>query len=114
MSDTYLEESPDRIVLELKPGGPMELTGRSDSFAALARYYERHYRPDDAGLETAPKLFVTRLETGSIIAEIAPYAVFFGQMLNVINAPVIVANFTQRFVSAVRAFIDPAGTLSKV
>jgi hypothetical protein len=91
----------------------MELTGLSDSFAALARYYERHYRPDDTWLETAPKLFITRLETGSIIAEIAPYAVFFGQVIAAINAPVIVANFTHRLVHAVRAFTDPGGSLSR-
>jgi len=75
---TVIEERGDRIVLVLDPGGPIELTGLSDSFAALARYYERHYRPQ-AGLDTAPKLFITKLATGSIIAEIAPYVVLFGQ-----------------------------------
>ena len=37
--------------------------------------YERYYRSND---EAALKLFVTRLETGSVIAEIAPYGIMMG------------------------------------
>lgn len=103
---TVIEERGDRIVLILDPGGPIELTGLSDSFAALARYYERHYRPQ-AELDTAPKLFVTRLATGSIIAEIAPYVVLFGQAFVGMGGAVTVADFTNRFVHAIRAFSDP-------
>jgi hypothetical protein len=103
---TVLEERGDRIVLILDPGGPIELTGLSDSFAALARYYERHYRPQP-DVDTAPKLFITRLSTGSIVAEIAPYVVLFGQAFVGMGGAITVADFTNRFVHAIRAFTDP-------
>lgn len=95
--------APDRIVLRLEPGGPVELTGLTDSFAALARFYERHYR-DDGDPATAPKLFVTKLETGSIIAEIAPYAVILGQAYSAVGGAVNVADFTKRLSDGLRAF----------
>jgi hypothetical protein len=57
-----LEDPGDRLVLNLDPGGPVELTGLTESFGALARMYERHYRGDDKS-EPAPRLYVTRLKS---------------------------------------------------
>jgi hypothetical protein len=114
MAETLIEESTERIIVELDPGGPVELTGLSDSFAALARYYERYYRPPGSDIDTAPKLFITRLATGSIIAEIAPYALFFGQIYVAMGGAVTVGDFTHRFVQAVRAFSDPHGARSSL
>ena len=37
-------DSRDRLIVKFDPGGPVELTGLSDSFAALARICERHNR----------------------------------------------------------------------
>lgn len=90
----------DRIVIELYPGDPIELGDLSSSFAALARMYERHYRQDG---ETAPKLYVTRLETGSVLMEIAPFVTIMGA-LAVMNNAVIVADFTSRLWRGVAAF----------
>jgi hypothetical protein len=96
----------DRLIIAIHPGDePVELEALSKSFAALANIYERHYR--QAG-EGAPKLFVTRLETGSVIAEIAPYAEVFGQALSFASHSTTVADFTQRLVAGIRAFINPS------
>src|SRR5258708_209740 len=56
-----LEDIPDRLIIDLDPGGPVELTGLTESFAALARMYSRHYRSHGES-EPAPRLYVTRLE----------------------------------------------------
>lgn len=100
-----MAEAEDRLIIEIHPGEePVELEALSRSFAALANIYERHYRQ---GGEGAPKLFITRLETGSVIAEIAPFAEVFGQALTFASHSVTVADFTNRLVSGIRAFIDP-------
>ena len=46
-----VEEHGDRLIITLDPGEPVGLEDLADSFAALARMYERHYRRND---ETAP------------------------------------------------------------
>jgi hypothetical protein len=106
MAQTIVEESADRVIIVLDPGGPIELDGLSESFASLARYYERHYRPAPEA-DTAPKLFVTRLSTGSILLEIAPYVVLLGQAFSGMGGAVTVADFANRLSHSLRAFADP-------
>lgn len=96
----FPDDTGDRIVIELDPGEPIELDDLSGSFAALARVYERHYRKDG---EQAPKLHVTKLESGSIIMEIAPYTLFLGTIA-MMDGGVIVADFTNRLWRAIQAF----------
>ena len=86
------QEHGDRLVIALDPGEPVGLEDLADSFASLARIYERHYRSND---EAAPKLFVTRLETGSVIAEIAPYGVMMGGIA-LMDGGMIVTDFANR------------------
>jgi hypothetical protein len=100
------DPSEDRIVVHLDPGGPIELTGLTDSFAALARFYERHFN-EDVSEEFKPKLFITRLTSGSVWAEIAPYAVLLGQVYGASGGAVTVADFIHRFSGALRTFVDP-------
>lgn len=87
-----VEEHGDRLVITLDPGEPVGLEDLADSFASLARIYERHYRNND---EAAPKLFVTRLETGSVIAEIAPYGIMMGGIA-LMDGGLIVTDFANR------------------
>ena len=87
-----VEEHGDRLVITLDPGEPVGLEDLADSFASLARMYERHYRTKD---EAAPKLFVTRLETGSVIAEIAPFGVMMGGIA-LMDGGLIVTDFANR------------------
>src|SRR5258706_14528554 len=101
-SELEIEEVQDRLVLRLEAGGPVELTGLTDSFAALARYYERHF---GGGPEAdLPRLFITRISTGSIIAEIAPFALLLGQTYPYIEAAVVVSDFASRLIKGLRAF----------
>src|ERR1700712_5243303 len=97
-------ELGDRIIIRLDPGGPVELTGLSDSFAALARIYARHYRKASP-TEEVPKLFITKLQSGSVIAEIAPLVSTYGlpayQFMVATNA---VAGFTKRLNDGLKAF----------
>ena len=104
MADPTTEDAPDRIVLRLDPGGPVEIGDLTGSFAALARLYERHYR---ANGEPAPKLYITKLETGSIVAEITPLVVLLGALIAVMDYSMIVPDFTRRLVKAIKVFSNP-------
>jgi len=100
MVDLTSRHEGDRIIVELNPGQPIELGDMSASFAALARMYERHYRREG---EDAPKLYVTRLETGSVLMEIAPYGLLLGAIA-VMDGGIIVADFTNRLWRGIKAF----------
>lgn len=66
--------------------------------------YARHYRNEDSQ-EAAPKLFVTKLETGSIIAEIAPLVVTYGlPAYQTMVATHAVAGFAKRLNDCLKAF----------
>lgn len=111
MPEEPIRRTGDSIIIEMHPGQePVELSNLSDSFAALARIYERHYR--SAGDE-APKLYVTRLQTGSVIMEVAPLAVLLGYVTWMDNA-LIVADFTNRLWRGIKAFSSPAEARGKV
>lgn len=101
MFDLITRQEGDRIVIVLDPGQPIELGDLSESFAALARLYERHYRPNG---EDAPKLYVTKLETGSIWMEIAPFIPVMGVMVTTMDTTVVVADFTNRLWRGIKAF----------
>lgn len=103
MVDLLSRQEGDRIVIVLNPGEPVELGDLSESFAALARMYQRHHRSNGEG---APKLYVTKLETGSIVMEIAPFAVLMG-VVSVMDGGVVVAEFTSRLWRGIRAFSNP-------
>lgn len=100
MAELLAELRGDRVVITLDPGKPVELVDLSGSFAALARIYERHYR---AAGDEAPKLYVTRLETGSVILEVAPLAMSMGA-LAVMDGGIVVADFTNRLWRGIKAF----------
>lgn len=101
MVDLVSEQEGDRIIIFLDPGQPVELGDLSESFAALARLYERHYRPNG---ESAPRLYVTKLESGSILMEIAPYLQMFGQAVQSMDTAVVVADFTNRLWRGIKSF----------
>jgi hypothetical protein len=100
MAEFLAELHGDRVILTLDPGQPVELVDLSSSFAALARIYERHYRRVG---DEAPKLYVTRLETGSVVLEVAPLVVIMGA-LTIMDGSVIVADFTNRLWRGIKAF----------
>ncbi|MHA1547295.1 MAG: hypothetical protein ACTSUY_12865, partial [Alphaproteobacteria bacterium] len=79
-------------------------------FAALARLYERHYRREG---DEAPKLHVTKLETGSILMEVAPYGLIMGGIA-IMDGSVIVADFTNRIWRGIKSFSSPAGEAPRI
>jgi hypothetical protein len=100
---TSIEDSEDRMIIRLDPGGPIDLEGLGASFAALARFYARHHGPTkDEG--EAPRLFISKLENGSIVAEIVPYVVMLGQAVPFMQQALVIANFTTKIGRAIRVF----------
>src|ERR1700722_9737861 len=97
---TSIEDSEDRMIIRLDPGGPIDLEGLGTSFAALARFYARHNGPTKDQSD-APRLFISKLESGSIIAEIVPYVVMLGQAVPFVHQAVIVAGFTKKVAKAI-------------
>jgi hypothetical protein len=100
MVDFMVEEEGDRLIVTLDPGQPIELEDLAGSFAALARLYARHYRSKS---DDAPKLFVTRLETGSVIAEIVPLSVLMGGIA-IMDGGLVVTDFANRVWRGIRYF----------
>lgn len=100
----------DRVVIEMEPGEPVELGDLSESLSALARLYERHYRTSG---EEAPKLYITRLETGSVLMEIAPLAPVFG-VLALMDNGIIAADFVNRLLRGIKAFSSPASETPRI
>lgn len=98
-----VEDTADRMVIQLDPGGPIDLEGLGASFAALARFYARHHG-QTADPDTTPRLFISKLENGSVIAEIVPYVVMLGQAVPFMQQAMVIANFTDRVAKAIRAF----------
>jgi hypothetical protein len=70
--------------------------------------YARHYRTE---LEPSPRLYVTRVESGSIIAEIAPYAVMMGGLVATMGGANTIGEFVRRLSYGIKAFSDPAGAI---
>jgi hypothetical protein len=104
---TIIEDSEDRMIIRLDPGGPIDLEGLGASFAALARFYARHHGPTKDA-DTTPRLFISKLENGSVVAEIVPYVVMLGQAVPFMHQAVVVADFTSRVGKAIRAFSGTA------
>jgi hypothetical protein len=98
-----IEDTEDRMIIRLDPGGPIDLEGLGASFAALARYYGRHHGPSPDS-DSAPRLFISKLENGSVIAEIVPYVVMMGQAVPFIQQAVVITLFLGRVAKAIRAF----------
>ncbi|NBB16721.1 hypothetical protein GVN21_15260 [Caulobacter sp. SLTY] len=99
------------MVVELHHGDqPIALDDLADSFSALSSLYQRHYSNSEDAIS---KLYVTRVSSGSIIAELAPYAPFFGQAMTAIGHSVTVADFTKRLGSGLKSFISPDQSQSR-
>jgi len=69
--------------------------------------YGRHYRTE-SDLEPAPRLYVTRLESGSIVAEIAPYAMIAGALVTTMGGANTIGEFVRRLSAGIGAFSDPS------
>lgn len=97
------DDGTDRMIVRFDPGGPIDLAGLGASFSALARIYERG-EGQGAKEDEKPRLFISRLRDGSVIAEVVPYAVMLGQAVPYMQSAMVVANFTNRVGKALKAF----------
>jgi hypothetical protein len=104
---TAIDDSEDRMIIRLDPGGPIDLEGLGTSFAALARFYARHHGATKDP-DTTPRLFISKIENGSVLAEIVPYIVMMGQAVPYMQQATVVANFADRVAKAIRAFSGDA------
>jgi len=97
----------DRAIIYFNGDGPVALEDMTESFAALARIYKRNFE-SSAG-ETNPKLYVSRLKTGSIEAEIVPMLLLMGAAVPYMDGAIIIRDFTRWVGMHVKAFagIDP-------
>jgi hypothetical protein len=110
---TSIEDSENRMIVRLDPGGPIDLEGLGASFAALARFYARHHGPTKDA-DTTPRLFISKLENGSVVAEIVPYVVVLGQAVPFLQQAMVVADFTNRVGRAIRAFSSTATAVAEI
>lgn len=81
----------DRAVIFFDGDGPVPLEDMTSSFAALARIYSHHF---DAG-GASPKLYVSKLKSGSIEAEIVPLLMVLGAAVPYMDGAIVVRDFTK-------------------
>lgn len=70
----------------------------------MARYYARHYHGPAPDADNAPRLFISKLESGSVVAEIVPYVVMMGQAVPFMQQAMVISDFTGRLAKAIAAF----------
>lgn len=105
--------SDDRVEIKFDAHGPMELSRLADSFSSLTRQYSKSISEQlGKDIQDKPKLYVSRLETGSIIAEVALGAVILGHTITAMDYSIIVADFTARVSRMLRAFAGMETTQS--
>jgi hypothetical protein len=75
------EYGDDRLVFQLCSEDAVELSHLGDGFAGLARHFHRHLEEEGVDPNDVPsKLFVTKLNSGSIEFELATLASFYGHL----------------------------------
>lgn len=94
MAEVSADYGDEHLVIYLDAGGPVELGELQESLAALARIYHRHHGGDTQ--ETPPaKLYVTRIESGSIELEIVPLLALLGMPIAFMDSANIIREFSQ-------------------
>jgi len=112
------ELSEHRLELHMDITRPVELTDLTLSFMAFGREYRRHLsqtvRAKGGTIKDAEiKLYVTRLETGSIWAEIAGASEFLGALVAVMDYQVIFLDYLNHL-KTVTAYFKGIGKKGKV
>jgi hypothetical protein len=99
MIDISTSADGDRLIVELDPNEPVGLAELGQSFQALSNIYTRSF-----GEETGAKLYITRIESGSVVAELAPYATILGAIVATMDSSMIIADFSRRVGQGIQAF----------
>lgn len=106
-----MDVSEDRIVLWFGTEGPVDLERLVESFGGLANQYRRVLQAH--GLkpgETDARLFVTRINSGSVEAEIATAAVALGHVMQTMDYGLIFIDLTSRVKRTLDFFTNKEAT----
>lgn len=93
--DADIEFGEDRAVIILDHEGPFPLEDLSAAFAALARIYHRNLEAGHGDRSVHPKLYVSRLRSGSIEAEIVPLLMIMAGVVPYMDSALIIRDFTK-------------------
>lgn len=109
MTTWMVETSPDfgdeHIVIHLDAGGPIELGELHESLAALASIYERR-NPNSEPESPRVKLYVTRVQSGSINIELVPLIALLGMPISVMDSALIIREFSKWVGLTIRSVAD--------
>jgi len=87
----------DRICINYKTDGPLELERITEAFEGIAYQYQQILREHKVDLEAgSAKLYVTDLRTGSLTAWIATAGEWFNKAVQVMDTSLIVTEFYER------------------
>jgi hypothetical protein len=107
MTDVALSEDFPREQIEFRfhATGPIELESLGECFIALSREFDRHahlHFPEEPRPQV--KLFITRVDHGSIIAVIAPYLVMLTEPIAWMSATNTVKSFSTNFIALLKRY----------
>lgn len=98
-----VDYGPERLIIELETGGPVDLGELAESFHSLERLFERQQQGAD-GVPPNTKLFVSKIESGSIVTEIAPLLVLFNEPLSYMAATNTIKTFAENIILLLKKF----------
>jgi hypothetical protein len=105
MAETSPDFGDEHIVIHIDAGGPIELDDFQESLAALARIYKRQHLPASPDAPPA-KLYVTRINSGSIELEIVPLLALLGMPIAFMDSALIVREFSRWIGSRLMSVAD--------
>jgi hypothetical protein len=105
-----VDYGPERLVIELDANGPVQLGELAESFHALERLFEREQRSEGGDTPPQTRLFVSKIESGSIIAELAPLLVMFSEPIAFMAATNTIKKFAENVVELLKKFAGEEST----
>lgn len=104
-----MQDSPGHIVVQIDVQDPVELLEFTGLFLALANQYERFIKTEYPDIEGGAQIFVRELRSGSMIADLVPWAVSTIEMM---DRALIVEQFVKNYASRIMAYFNTGGRLS--
>lgn len=102
--EEYFEGEALQVKLDRR--GPILLDEVAASFAALSRLYSRHHAgPVESDSQRPAKLFITRVETGSLVAWVTPLIPMIGQAVQLMDTALIIRGFARFLGEHIRFFV---------
>lgn len=99
--------SDDRVIIRFDLPESIDLDEMADGFSALSRQYKKMLSDKGISDDEAPaRLLVTRLETGSLETEIAAWGTIAWGTVQVVDASLILSDFTMRIQKVVGYFAN--------